>query len=147
MYDNGYIVKCRSILTNDICLSEASHKADVFLVCISYLTYSLKKCIDNLAVWKIRVNTHTHTHTHNYRASIYNKTFNLQWITGINYPGLSLSYDKSSYKYSYSAILSQKRQDIFMVRRYWGAFSAPEYRRFFVSTHNSLKSLLVFKYL
>ena len=49
MYDNGYIVKCRSILTNDICLSEASHKADVFLVCISYLTYSLKKCIDNLA--------------------------------------------------------------------------------------------------
>lgn len=35
MYDNGYIVKCRSILTNDICLSEASHKADVFLVCIS----------------------------------------------------------------------------------------------------------------
>ena len=26
MYDNGYIVKCRSILTNDICLSEASHK-------------------------------------------------------------------------------------------------------------------------
>ena len=57
MYDNGYIVKCRSILTNDICLSEASHKADVFLVCISYLTYSLKKCIDNLAVWKIRVNT------------------------------------------------------------------------------------------
>ncbi len=56
MYDNGYIVKCRSILTNDICLSEASHKADVFLVCISYLTYSLKKCIDNLAVWKIRVN-------------------------------------------------------------------------------------------
>lgn len=58
MYDNGYIVKCRSILTNDICLSEASHKADVFLVCISYLTYSLKKCIDNLAVWKIRVNTH-----------------------------------------------------------------------------------------
>ena len=48
MYDNGYIVKCRSILTNDICLSEASHKADVFLVCISYLTYSLKKCIDNL---------------------------------------------------------------------------------------------------
>ena len=117
MYDNGYIVKCRSILTNDICLSEASHKADVFLVCISY------------------------------RASIYNKTFNLQWITGINYPGLSLSYDKSSYKYSSSAILSQKRQDIFMVRRYWGAFSAPEYRRFFVSTHNSLKSLLVFKYL
>lgn len=71
MYDNGYIVKCRSILTNDICLSEASHKADVFLVCISYLTYSLKKCINNLAVWKIRVNTHTH----NYRASIYNKTF------------------------------------------------------------------------
>ena len=133
MYDNGYIVKCRSILTNDICLSEASHKADVFLVCISYLTYSLKKCINNLAVWKIRVNTHTH----NYRASIYNKTFNLQWITGINYPGLSLSYDKSA----------QKRQDIFMVRRYWGAFSAPEYRRFFVSTHNSLKSLLVFKYL
>lgn len=63
MYDNGYIVKCRSILTNDICLSEASHKADVFLVCISYLTYSLKKCIDNLAVWKIRVNTHIHTHT------------------------------------------------------------------------------------
>lgn len=61
MYDNGYIVKCRSILTNDICLSEASHKADIFLVCISYLTYSLKKCIDNLAVWKIRVNTHTHT--------------------------------------------------------------------------------------
>lgn len=59
MYDNGYIVKCRSILTNDICLSEASHKTDVFLVCISYLTYSLKKCIDNLAVWKIRVNTHT----------------------------------------------------------------------------------------
>ena len=59
MYDNGYIVKCRSTLTNDICLSEASHKADVFLVCISYLTYSLKKCIDNLAVWKIRVNTHT----------------------------------------------------------------------------------------
>lgn len=59
MYDNGYIVKCRSILTNDICLSEASHKADIFLVCISYLTYSLKKCIDNLAVWKIRVNTHT----------------------------------------------------------------------------------------
>lgn len=57
MYDNGYIVKCRSILTNDICLSEALHKADVFLVCISYLTYSLKKCIDNLAVWKIRVNT------------------------------------------------------------------------------------------
>lgn len=57
MYDNGYIVKCRSILTNDICLSEASHKADIFLVCISYLTYSLKKCIDNLAVWKIRVNT------------------------------------------------------------------------------------------
>lgn len=56
-----YIVKCRSILTNDICLSEALHKADVFLVCISYLTYSLKKCIDNLAVWKIRVNTHTHT--------------------------------------------------------------------------------------
>lgn len=106
MYDNGYIVKCRSILTNDICLSEASHKADVFLVCISYLTYSLKKCINNLAVWKIRVNTHTHTH--NYRASIYNKTFNLQWITGINYPGLSLSYDKSSYKYSSSAILSQK---------------------------------------
>lgn len=104
MYDNGYIVKCRSILTNDICLSEASHKADVFLVCISYLTYSLKKCINNLAVWKIRVNTHTH----NYRASIYNKTFNLQWITGINYPGLSLSYDKSSYKYSSSAILSQK---------------------------------------
>lgn len=102
MYDNGYIVKCRSILTNDICLSEASHKADVFLVCMSYLTYSLKKCIDNLAVWKIRVNTH------NYRASIYNKTFNLQWITGINYPGLSLSYDKSSYKYSSSAILSQK---------------------------------------
>ena len=45
------------------------------------------------------------------------KTFNLQWITGINYPGLSLSYDKSSYKYSSSAILSQKRQDIFMVRR------------------------------
>lgn len=138
MYDNGYIVKCRSILTNDICLSEALHKADVFLVCISYLTYSLKKCIDNLAVWKIRVNT---------QLSIYNKTFNLQWITGINYPGLSLSYDKSSYKYSSSAILSQKRQDIFMVRRYWGAFSAPEYRRFFVSTHNSLKSLLVFKYL
>lgn len=33
--------------------------------------------------------------------------------------GLSLSYDKSSYKYSSSAILSQKRQDIFMVRRYW----------------------------
>lgn len=33
MYDNGYIVKCRSILTNDICLSEASHKADVFLYC------------------------------------------------------------------------------------------------------------------
>ena len=63
MYDNGYIVKCRSILTNDICLSEASHKADVFLVCISYLTYSLKKCINNLAVWKIRVNTHTHIHT------------------------------------------------------------------------------------
>lgn len=61
MYDNGYIVKCRSILTNDICLSEASHKADVFLVCISYLTYSLKKCINNLAVWKIRVNTHTYT--------------------------------------------------------------------------------------
>lgn len=61
MYDNGYIVKCRSILTNDICLSEASHKADIFLVCISYLTYSLKKCIDNLEVWKIRVNTHTHT--------------------------------------------------------------------------------------
>lgn len=61
MYDNGYIVKCRSILTNDICLSEASHKADVFLVCISYLTYSLKKCINNLAVWKIRVHTHTHT--------------------------------------------------------------------------------------
>lgn len=57
MYDNGYIVKCRSILTNDICLSEASHKADVFLVCISYLTYSLKKCINNLAVWKIRVHT------------------------------------------------------------------------------------------
>lgn len=96
MYDNGYIVKCRSILTNDICLSEASHKADVFLVCISYLTYSLKKCINNLAVWKIRVNTHTH----NYRASIYNKTFNLQWITGINYPGLSrlfhLSLDKGT---------------------------------------------------
>lgn len=138
MYDNGYIVKCRSILTNDICLSEASHKADVFLVCISYLTYSLKKCINNLAVWKIRVNT---------QLSRVNKTFNLQWITGINYPGLSLSYDKSSYKYSSSAILSQKRQDIFMVRRYWGAFSAPEYRRFFVSTHNSLKSLLVFKYL
>ena len=55
MYDNGYIVKCRSILTNDICLSEASHKADVFLVCISYLTYSLKKCINNLAVWKIQM--------------------------------------------------------------------------------------------
>lgn len=70
MYDNGYIVKCRSILTNDICLSEASHKADVFLVCISYLTYSLKKCIDNLAVWKIRVNTHTQKKK-NYRASIY----------------------------------------------------------------------------
>lgn len=140
MYDNGYIVKCRSILTNDICLSEASHKADVFLVCISYLTYSLKKCINNLAVWKIRVHTQL-------SRVIYNKTFNLQWITGINYPGLSLSYDKSSYKYSSSAILSQKRQDIFMVRRYWGAFSAPEYRRFFVSTHNSLKSLLVFKYL
>lgn len=139
MYDNGYIVKCRSILTNDICLSEASHKADVFLVCISYLTYSLKKCINNLAVWKIRVHTQL--------SRVYNKTFNLQWITGINYPGLSLSYDKSSYKYSSSAILSQKRQDIFMVRRYWGAFSAPEYRRFFVSTHNSLKSLLVFKYL
>lgn len=69
MYDNGYIVKCRSILTNDICLSEASHKADVFLVCISYLTYSLKKCIDNLAVWKIRVNTHTKKK--NYRASIW----------------------------------------------------------------------------
>lgn len=140
MYDNGYIVKCRSILTNDICLSEASHKADVFLVCISYLTYSLKKCINNLAVWKIRVNTHT----------IIARQYiikHLQWITGINYPGLSLSYDKSSYKYSSSAILSQKRQDIFMVRRYWGAFSAPEYRRFFVSTHNSLKSLLVFKYL
>ena len=63
MYDNGYIVKCRSILTNDICLSEASHKADVFLVCISYLTYSLKKCINNLSVWKISVQTHTHTHT------------------------------------------------------------------------------------
>ena len=61
MYDNGYIVKCRSILTNDICLSEASHKADVFLVCISYLTYSLKKCIDNLAVCIILVKTHTHT--------------------------------------------------------------------------------------
>lgn len=58
MYDNGYIVKCRSILTNDICLSEASHKADVFLVCISSLHIPLK-CIDNLAVWKIRVNTHT----------------------------------------------------------------------------------------
>ena len=140
MYDNGYIVKCRSILTNDICLSEASHKADVFLVCISYLTYSLKKCIN---IWQCG----KFVYTHNYRASIYNKTFNLQWITGINYPGLSLSYDKSSYKYSSSAILSQKRQDIFMVRRYWGAFSAPEYRRFFVSTHNSLKSLLVFKYL
>ena len=103
------------------------------------------KLVENLEMCEIRVNTHTHTH--NYRASIYNKTFNLQWITGINYPGLSLSYDKSSYKYSSSAILSQKRQDIFMVRRYWGAFSAPEYRRFFVSTHNSLKSLLVFKYL
>lgn len=37
MYDNGYIVKCRSILTNDICLSEASHKADVFLVCLCAL--------------------------------------------------------------------------------------------------------------
>lgn len=144
MYDNGYIVKCRSILTNDICLSEASHKADVFLVCISYLTYSLKKCINNLAVWKIRVNTHTHTII---ARQYIIKHLNLQWITGINYPGLSLSYDKSSYKYSSSAILSQKRQDIFMVRRYWGAFSAPEYRRFFVSTHNSLKSLLVFKYL
>lgn len=72
MYDNGYIVKCRSILTNDICLSEASHKADVFLVCISYLTYSLKKCINNLAVWKIRVNTHTH----NYRASIKHLIYN-----------------------------------------------------------------------
>ena len=59
MYDNGYIVKCRSILTNDICLSEASHKADVFLVCISYLTYSLKKCIYNFAVWKISLKTHT----------------------------------------------------------------------------------------
>lgn len=70
MYDNGYIVKCRSILINDICLSEASHKADVFLVCISYLTYSLKKCIDNLAVWKIRVNTHTHTHTQLSRVNI-----------------------------------------------------------------------------
>jgi hypothetical protein len=42
MYDNGYIVKCRSILTNDICLSEASHKADVFLVCISYLENTVK---------------------------------------------------------------------------------------------------------
>ena len=63
MYDNGYIVKCRSILTNDICLSEASHKADVFLVCISYLTYSLKKCINNLAVLDDCVNPHTHTHT------------------------------------------------------------------------------------
>ena len=70
MYDNGYIVKCRSILTNDICLSEASHKADVFLVCISYLTYSLKKCINNLAVWKIRVNTHTHTHAQLSRVNI-----------------------------------------------------------------------------
>lgn len=50
MYDNGYIVKCRSILTNDICLSEASHKADVFLVCISYLTYSLKKSV--LIIWQ-----------------------------------------------------------------------------------------------
>ena len=70
MYDNGYIVKCRSILTNDICLSEASHKADVFLVCISYLTYSLKKCINNLAVWKIRVNTHTHRHTQLSRVNI-----------------------------------------------------------------------------
>ena len=147
MYVNGFSIKCRSILTTHIWLSECTHKADVFLVCISYLTSSLKKCMNNLAVWKIRVNTHTHTHTHNYRASIYNKTFNLQCITGINYAGLSLSYDKSSYKYSSSAILSQKRQDIFMVRRYWGAFSAPEYRRFFVSTHNSLKSLLVFKYL
>ena len=144
MYDNGYIVKCRSILTNDICLSEASHKADVFLVCISYLTYSLNIPLKSvLIIWQCG----KFVYTHNYRASIYNKTFNLQWITGINYPGLSLSYDKSSYKYSSSAILSQKRQDIFMVRRYWGAFSAPEYRRFFVSTHNSLKSLLVFKYL
>lgn len=42
MYDNGHIVKCRSILTNDICLSEASHKADVFLVCISYWKKRLK---------------------------------------------------------------------------------------------------------
>lgn len=144
MYDNGYIVKCRSILTNDICLSEASHKADVFLVCISYLTYSLKKCINNLAVWKIRVNTHTHTiiaRQYIIKHLIYN---GLPESIIRGYPCLTT---KVPIKYSSSAILSQKRQDIFMVRRYWGAFSAPEYRRFFVSTHNSLKSLLVFKYL
>lgn len=35
MYDNGYIVKCRSILTNDICLSEASHKADVLCALVT----------------------------------------------------------------------------------------------------------------
>ena len=64
MYDNGYIVKCRSILTNDICLSEASHKADVFLVCISYLTYSLKMFILNLAFCKILLNKNPHTNTH-----------------------------------------------------------------------------------
>lgn len=58
MYDNGYIVKCRSILTNDICLSEASHKADVFLVCISYLTYSLKSV---LIIWQCGKFVYTHT--------------------------------------------------------------------------------------
>lgn len=49
MYDNGYIVKCRSILTNDICLSEASHKADVFLCALVTLHIPLKSV---LIIWQ-----------------------------------------------------------------------------------------------
>lgn len=58
MYDNGYIVKCRSILTNDICLSEASHKATFFLCALVTLHIPLKSV---LIIWQCGKFVYTHT--------------------------------------------------------------------------------------
>ena len=143
MYDNGYIVKCRSILTNDICLSEASHKADVFLVCISYLTYSLKKCIDNLAVWKIRVNTHTQKKIIARQYIIKHLIYNgLPESIIRGYPCLTTKVPINTHPLPYCL----KKGRIFLWSDGTGERSLrPNIVGF--STHNSLKSLLVFKYL
>ncbi len=54
------------------------------------------------------------------------------------YPCLT---NKSSYKYSSSAILSQKKAGYFYGPTVLGSVLCARISRFFVSTHNSLKSL------